>query len=198
MEDTPSIFLPHGCQPEAEKLELLREQPFRTDPLNMSGVTFCKTMFIAERVEAMPTIQKQVHLNVTASAAYRYLLDPAHVLAFCPNVVDVSEIRKQSPTDTHFLWRYNMIGVRFEGEAIMKEEKYGEQIHIRVSGGIHASATWMLTPADSGINLSILAEYAVPKPLLHSHSEETIIRANAHTVDCMLENLKMLLEVETA
>lgn len=194
----PHLFLIASicCQPEAEKFRLLREQHFRTDPLIYCGVSFCKTHHIAERVEAMPTIQKQVHLNVPAPVVYRYLSDPVHVLAFCPAVSDVYDIVRHPSSDTHFMWKYNMIGVRFEGEAILKEPKHNAQIYMQISGGIHASVSWMLARTADGVDLTILVEYTVPKPLLRSHSEEIVIRANIHTVECVLENLKMLLEVD--
>lgn len=145
----------------------------------------------------MPAIERNLHLQVPPEAVFRYLSELTHLTEFCPNMIEVSNIQN-SLNNTTFAWTFKLIGVRFQGEAEFKQDKYHHELHIRFWGGVRGSLTWQMQPSDDGVVLVTKVDYDVPAPLLKKHDESTIVRQIEHSVECMVKNLKTLLEANDA
>jgi uncharacterized membrane protein len=142
----------------------------------------------------MPVIERSIRLNVPLEAAYRYLINPAHLPEFCLNLDAVTNVEHINARCIHFLWKYRMCGVHFEGRAEITDTQHQHRADIRFWGGILGTAVWMTQRLDDGIQLTATIDYRLPAPLLRKHSEIEITEHNEHAVERMLEHFKALLE----
>lgn len=139
----------------------------------------------------MPVFEKTINLNVPATTAFRYLSDPANLLELCPNIVEISDIQRHIPDSAKFNWITKLLGVRFEGEAELRQTRHDQQIDAHFWGGLRGEATIEIHP-DTLLILKL--DYALPTPLLKKHREDVILWQFEHSVDCALASLKTLLE----
>ena len=142
----------------------------------------------------MPTIERNIHLNVPVEVAYRYLSEPTHLPEFCPNVQEVGKTQRQSRGGVEFSWAFKMVGVRFEGMAELNETQHNRRLDMHVWGGIKGSVAWQVEPVGVGVVVTVSIDYELPAPILRGHSEATIIQSNEQIAECTLKNLKTLLE----
>lgn len=144
----------------------------------------------------MPIFEKTINLNVPATTVFHYLTDPACLLEMCPNIIEISDIQRHTPSSTKFNWIARLLGVRFEGEAELKQTHHDQQLNSHFWGGLRGNAIIQLHPSDEGILLRVELDYTLPPPLLKKHREDVILWQFEHSVDCALASLKTLLEAD--
>jgi uncharacterized membrane protein len=142
----------------------------------------------------MPVIKRSISLKVPAEEVFRYLGNPSHLTEFCPNMMDIGDVRQHPQENTRFTWVYKMMGIRILGEAEFSEVKHDQQLNVRFWGGIQGNIVWRLQPADEGILLEVELDYTAPTPLLKKHSADAMLRQNEHAVEDMLTRLQALME----
>ena len=143
----------------------------------------------------MTIIHRDIHLQVPAESVFRYLDDPTHFTAFCPNIIEISDVRQHPSESTKFTWVYKMMDTRLLCEAEIEESQPFQRLKIGFQGGMHGSIEWRLQPLDAGTRLQIRLDYTAPAPLLKKHSEDEILQHTEQDLERMLENLKARLEV---
>jgi uncharacterized membrane protein len=148
----------------------------------------------AERMKAMPVIERNISLHVPAEMAFRYLSEPTHLPELCPSLIEVNDLQQHSPGSVQFTWLFKMSGVRFEGEAEVKHTHHNQQVDIHFWGGIRGNLMWRLQPSDEGILLETTVDYTLPTPLLKKHTEDEILRQNEYAIESMLTGLYDLLQ----
>jgi hypothetical protein len=146
----------------------------------------------------MPVIEQSINLDIPVEVAYRYIINPAHLPEYCPNVDAVTDIRQINPWHTRFAMQFRMGGAHFEGRGDIKDIQYPYRADVYFWGGVVASAVWKLQRVNNGVWITVKVEYKLPAPLLRKHRRADLIRENEETVATMLANLKTVLEAQVA
>jgi hypothetical protein len=146
----------------------------------------------------MPILVKNVEISASSGVVFRYLNDPTHLTAYCPNILEVGPVKPNGVDGTKFTWVYKLLDVRFEGEAVLTNEKHNEHLNFRFWGGLRGDVNLRMTYTEEITHLEIVLDYMIPLPILKKHRSEAVLQQTKVSLEQMLKMLKTLMEAQNA
>ncbi len=139
-------------------------------------------------------IEKTITIHAPVDKVFAYISEPACLPEIWPSMVETRDIKKLPNGGNHFRWVYKMAGMRFEGDSDDAEYVANQQITGETKGGIESTFVWKFQPQADNTQVTLVADYRVPVPLLGKLAEAFIVRQNEHEAETILANLKERME----
>jgi uncharacterized membrane protein len=143
----------------------------------------------------MATVRQSVTVHAPVDQVFEYISDPTNLPEIWPSLVEVKDVQnKPGYVGSTYRWVYKMAGMRFEGQTECIECTPGERIVMQDQGGINAQRTTTFQTTNGETEVTTLAEYTIPVPLLGRLAEAFIVKQNEKEADAFLSNLKSRME----
>lgn len=145
----------------------------------------------------MANASGEVVINKPLAEVFEYTASAENGPAFIPNLNENTNISPPEPSiDQTFDWRFNMGGVDLTGKASGLAYEVNKQVKLKLTGDVEAEWDYQFEDLGDGTTkLSTEVNYDVEPTKLKSMVNWAIMdRLNQHTIDQMLENLKLILE----
>lgn len=142
----------------------------------------------------MAKVERSVLIQAPVEKVFSFAADPSHLPEFWPSMMEVSDIQPLPSGGHRFHWVYQMAGMRFEGMSDDVEYMSNQQLVQKAKGGIQSTINWTFLPEAGGTQVTFLADYIVPVPLLGRLAEAVIVKVNDHEAEVLLANLKARME----
>lgn len=142
----------------------------------------------------MEHIVKTATINAEPAKVFPLIADPLYLFKLLPDVLEVEDIQRLPTHGWRYRWSRKLLNVHFNGIAFSTPIAPPYQLSVETSGGLVCSIRWSLEGVDGQTNVTVSAEYTIPAPLLHKHSQEAVRSALVHDIEQMLANLAALAE----
>ena len=151
-----------------------------------------------KEIKSVVTLKKTISINIAKEEIFEFIIEPNNWIEFCSaNRSDLIECKgiERSSDNTYYTrirWVYNMLGVRFEGEADITEFISNQRLIIKTKGGIESTIILAFQTVESNTQVTLNVEYIVPEPLLNKKAKKTIVWLNEREAETILANLFVL------
>ena len=145
----------------------------------------------------MANAKALIVIRTPVSEVFDYAASAINGPAFIPNLNENTNIEPEQPgVNQTFDWRFNMAGADLRGRAEGITFDKDKQVTLRTTGDVNA--TWDYVFEDLGDGTTRVTTeviYDIPETVLQRIVNNTLLdRINQHTLEQMLENLKLILE----
>jgi hypothetical protein len=145
----------------------------------------------------MANAQGTVIIKKPLDEVFAYTASAVNGPAFIPNLNENTDITPAEPClEQTFNWRFNMAGVDLRGKASGLRYEVGKRVTLKLTGEVEAEWDYIFEDLGDGTT-KIYSEvnYDVEPSKFKSLVNSAVIdKLNQHTLNQMLENLKLILE----
>lgn len=147
----------------------------------------------------MATAKALIVIRTPVSEVFDYTASAINGPAFIPNLNENTNIDPETPgVNQTFDWRFNMAGADLRGTAAGITFDKDRQVTLRTTGDVNA--TWDYVFEDLGDGTTRVTSevvYDIPATIVEKIVNNKLLdRINQHTLEQMLDNLKLILESE--
>jgi uncharacterized protein YndB with AHSA1/START domain len=142
----------------------------------------------------MQSIKKTVDINAPVKQVFEFVTQPTNLPKFWPNMVEVSNARREANGSQEFDWVYKMAGIHFKGHAKTLLARPNEYLEIKNEAGIPSTFKWTYEARGNNTRISLEVEYSIPMPVIGKLAEAVVVKLNERDADSMLANLKTTCE----
>ncbi len=144
----------------------------------------------------MPTINKEITINVPLETVFDFLAQPSNLPDVWPSLVSI-ENEQQLPEGGYcFDWEYRMGGFFLTGSGKHTDIALDCWIVCETKSAIDSTITFTLRRIENTTRLFLTIQYGFPLPILSWLGEKTLEKMNMDEVDIFMTNIKEKLEGE--
>nr|AEQ20388.1 SRPBCC ligand-binding domain superfamily protein [uncultured bacterium CSL11] len=114
----------------------------------------------------MTKIVKSVYIEAPAEKIYDYLIEPANLPEYWPNVVKVSDVKPLPNGGYSTSWIYKTGFLKFKGTGVTVDCARNQFIIDHIKGGVDSTQKWTLSPKGHGTVATFEVEYSIPIPVI--------------------------------
>ena len=137
-----------------------------------------------------------ITINAPQEKVFTRISTPMNAIEDIPNCIEVKDVTGQG-VGMSYKMVYKMAGVKLSIDCTFVEYVLNERVTIQVKGAMNATQTYEVKPVDTGSQLSVIAEYEIPIPLVGKIAEALLKKRNEREWEAILDNLKAMLEADT-
>ncbi len=144
----------------------------------------------------MPHVERTGFVGAGASEVFDLVADRARAPEWVPGLTRVWDLTPREPgVGQRWKWRYEVLGIPFEGEAEMTGFEPGRECRFRTSGLVTSVWTYAVKPAAGGSEVTVAVDYELADSLWGRIGDRlAFARINEGQAEKLIANLQRRFE----
>jgi len=144
----------------------------------------------------MEYIVRSVTVAASPEHVFPLISQPGYLPKLLPGDAEIDDVQRAGAHDWRYHWTRRLLNVHFDGIATVMVDTPARSVTIKTTGGLLCAAAWALEPLDGETHVTLSADCAIPTPLLHKHTLDSVRDALVRDVEQTLANLRALVETQ--
>lgn len=139
-------------------------------------------------------VKKSILIDAPIEKVFGFMEDPNNLPEIWPNMIEISNVKKNDKGWDKYDWVFIMGGMKFDGQSDTVAFTQNKSLSTETTGGIQSHFDLQCEELEGKTQVMMECKYSIPVPLVGKIAEKIISKLNENQAEITIANLKARME----